>query len=103
MTAFLIMIVQILQLLISVLQWIIIAHAIMSWLVQFNVISLHTSEFGRTIWNALQVMTRPIYAPIRRVMPDTGMLDLSPLVALLVLYILNNYVLDTILQQLVLS
>lgn len=99
MTPFLIMLLQILQLLLTVVSWIIIAHAIMSWLIGFNVINTY-NEFVRTIWTALEKMTRPIYDPVRRIMPDFGALDLTPLVVLLALYILNNYLLRTAIEQL---
>jgi YggT family protein len=99
LTPFLIMLLQILQLLLTVVSWIIIAHAIMSWLIGFNVINTY-NEFVRTIWNALERMTRPIYDPVRRIMPDFGALDLTPLIVLLVLYILNNYVLNWAIMQL---
>jgi YggT family protein len=98
-TAFLIMLLQILQLLLTVVSWIIIAHAIMSWLIGFNVINTY-NEFVRTIWTALERITRPLYDPVRRIMPDFGALDLSPLVVLLILYILNNYVLNWAIAQL---
>ncbi|RYD64750.1 MAG: YggT family protein [Sphingomonadales bacterium] len=93
------MLLQILQLLLTVVSWIIIAHAIMSWLIGFNVINTY-NEFVRTIWTALEKMTRPIYDPVRRIMPDFGALDLTPLVVLLALYILNNYLLRTAIEQL---
>ena len=99
MTAFLIMLLQILQLLLTVISWIVIAHAIMSWLIGFNVINTY-NEFVRTIWTALERITRPLYDPVRRIMPDFGALDLSPLVVLLILYILNNYVLNWAIMQL---
>ena len=99
MTAFLIMLLQILQLLLTVISWIVIAHAIMSWLIGFNVINTY-NEFVRTIWTALERITRPLYDPVRRIMPDFGALDLSPLVVLLLLYILNNYVLNWAIVQL---
>ena len=99
MTAFLIMLLQILQLLLTVISWIVIAHAIMSWLIGFNVINTY-NEFVRTIWTALERITRPLYGPVRRIMPDFGALDLSPLVVLLILYILNNYVLNWAIVQL---
>ncbi|WP_157073776.1 YggT family protein [Sphingomonas soli] len=94
-----IMLLQILQLLLTVLSWIIIADAIMSWLIGFNVIS-HYNEGVRTVRIALERITAPIYNPVRRIMPDTGPLDLSPIVVLLILYVLNNYVLRTAIEQL---
>lgn len=86
------MLLNIVHVLLTVVWLIIIAHAILSWLVAFNVINLH-NDFVRSLWQALQRMTDPIYRPIRRVMPDFGALDLSPLVALVILYILDSIVL----------
>ena len=80
---------QILQILLNALWWIIIIQAILSWLVAFNVINMH-SDFVRTILYALDRMTAPLYRPIRRIMPDLGALDLSPLVVLLLLSIINQ-------------
>ena len=79
---------QILQLILNVIWWIIIVQAILSWLIAFNVINTH-SDFVRTVWAALQRMTEPLYRPIRRVLPDFGALDLSPLVVLLLIAALN--------------
>jgi YggT family protein len=94
----LIALLQIVQLLLTVIWWIIVVQAILSWLIAFNVINTH-SDFVRTAWNALQRMTEPMYRPIRRVLPDFGALDLSPLVVLLILYILSNIVLPNIAQN----
>jgi len=79
---------QIVDLLLTVLSWIIIVQAIMSWLVTFNVINTY-NDFVRQLLYALDKITEPIYRPIRRVMPDFGALDLSPLVALLLIIILQ--------------
>jgi YggT family protein len=80
---------QIVYVLITALWWIIIIQAILSWLIAFNVINTH-NDFIRTVWTALDRMTQPIYRPIRRVMPDLGALDLSPLVVLLAITIINR-------------
>ena len=79
---------QILDLLLRVLTYIIIAQAIISWLVAFNVINTH-NDFMRSFLNALDRMTEPLYRPIRRIMPDFGGIDFSPLVVLLLIYILR--------------
>ncbi len=99
MNAFLIVLLQIVQLLLNVLWWIIIVQAILSWLIAFNVINTY-NDFVRTVWNALRTLTEPIYRPVRRVLPDFGALDLSPLVVLLLLYILNEIVIRQILYSL---
>lgn len=80
---------QILQILLNAVWWIIIIQAILSWLAAFNVINMH-SDFVRTVLTALDRMTAPLYRPIRRVMPDLGALDLSPLVVLLLLSIIQQ-------------
>ena len=82
-----------------VFTWIVIAHAIMSWLIGFNVINTY-NEFVRALWTALERITRPIYNPVRRIMPDFGALDLSPLVVLLILFVLRNIVIREALVQL---
>ena len=86
-----ILIFQILEVLLDVLWWIIIVQAIMSWLLAFNVINLY-NDTVRAVWQALEKITDPIYRPIRRVMPNFGALDLSPLVVLLILFILSTRV-----------
>ena len=90
---------QIVQLLLNLLWWVIVIQAILSWLIAFNVINTH-SDFVRSVWNALQRITEPMYRPIRRILPDFGALDLSPLVVLLILYILQNIVVPNIAQSL---
>lgn len=75
-------ILTILLFLLNIVWWIIIVQAILSWLIAFNVINT-SNDFVRSIWQALDKITEPIYRPIRRVLPDFGALDLSPLVVLL--------------------
>src|SRR3546814_2315207 len=70
---------DILQLLLTVLTWIIIIQAILSWLVAFNVINTY-NDFVRSLLNALDRITEPLYRPIRRILPDFGGIDFSPLV-----------------------
>ena len=89
---------QIVQLLLTVIWWIIVVQAILSWLIAFNVINTH-SDFVRTVWTALQRMTEPMYRPIRRVLPDFGALDLSPLVVLLIIYIVSNILIPALAAQ----
>ena len=77
--------VQILLFVINIVWFIVIAHVIMSWLIGFNVLNRHQPLVG-SIWNGLNRLLEPIYGPIRRVLPDMGGLDLSPLVLLVILY-----------------
>jgi YggT family protein len=81
--------------LLTVLWWIIIIQAVLSWLVAFNIINT-SSDFVRSVLYALDRITEPLYRPIRRIMPDLGALDLSPLVVLLILYILMNIIIPNV-------
>lgn len=94
-----VLIIQIVQVLLNVLWWIVMVQAIMSWLLAFNVINLY-NETVRAIWQALEKITDPIYRPIRRIMPDFGALDLSPMVVLLIIYILSTRVIPYFYQML---
>jgi YggT family protein len=87
------LIVDILRILLNVVWWIIIVQAIMSWLIAFNVINTH-NEFVRQIWGTLDRMTEPLYRPIRKILPDFGGLDLSPLVVLVGLAIIDRVLVE---------
>lgn len=79
---------DIFDLLLRILGWLIIAQVIISWLVAFNV--LNTSSQGlRTFLEALDRITAPLYRPIRRLMPDFGGIDFSPLVLLILIQIVR--------------
>lgn len=72
------------QYLIDLLIWIIIAGAILSWLIAFNVINPH-NQFVRSLWQGLNALTEPLLRPIRRILPDLGGIDVSPMVLILIL------------------
>lgn len=90
---------QTLMILLNVAWWIIIVQAILSWLIAFNVINT-SNEIIRSIWIALDRLTEPLYRPIRRVMPDLGALDLSPMVVLLLIIILQSAIVPAIFRPL---
>jgi YggT family protein len=77
--------IQILLLILDVVWFIMIAHIIMSWLINFQVLNLG-QDIVRSIWYGLNNLLEPIYGPIRRVLPAMGGLDLAPLVALVAIY-----------------
>ncbi len=93
-----IMLVQIAYILLDALWWVIFIQAVMSWLLAFNVINTY-NDMVRTVWDTLQKLTEPLYRPIRRVLPDFGALDLSPLVVLLLIAILERAVLPQLLTS----
>lgn len=76
---------QILLLLLGVVKFIVIAHIIMSWLINFGVLNM-AQPIVAQVWDGLNRLLQPIYDPIRRVLPNMGGLDLAPLVVILGVY-----------------
>ncbi|HJU77520.1 MAG TPA: YggT family protein [Sphingomicrobium sp.] len=80
---------DIINLLLTVLTWLIIIQVILSWLFAFNV--LNTSSAGvRAFALALERITAPLYRPIRKILPDFGGIDFSPLVLLILIQIIKR-------------
>lgn len=79
---------QILMMLLGVVRTIIFIHLIMSWLISFQVLNLRQPLVAQ-IWDGLNRLLEPIYGPIRRLLPNMGGIDLTPLVALLGVYALE--------------
>jgi len=80
--------ISILLMLLQVAQFFIIAHVVMSWLINFNILNVRQQLVG-TIWYGLNRLLEPVYGPIRRILPPMGGLDLAPLVALLAIFALR--------------
>jgi YggT family protein len=70
--------------------WVIIIAVIISWLVGFGVINTY-NQFARAVVRALHALTEPVFAPIRRIIPPMGGLDLSPLIVLFIIFFLRNW------------
>jgi YggT family protein len=79
----------IVDMVLQILVWIIIVQVILSVLVAFNVINT-SSNFVRTVLDALDRLTAPLYRPIRKIMPDFGGIDFSPIVLILAIQILRR-------------
>ena len=75
--------------------WIIILSAIFSWLYAFNVVNPR-NQFVASIGNALFRLTEPALRPIRRLMPDLGGIDISPIILLLIIYFIRELLWSTI-------
>ncbi|MBI1493929.1 YggT family protein [Halocynthiibacter styelae] len=86
---------DLLQLILGVAWMIMIAHIIMSWLISFQVLNTQ-QPFVWQLWTGLNRLLEPVYAPIRRVLPDTRPLDLAPLVAFIGLIALRSIILPAI-------
>ena len=94
-------VIDIVLMLLWLLGIIIVVQAILSWLVVFNVINTH-NDFVRSVLYALDRITAPLYAPIRKIMPDFGGIDFSPIVVLLILMALQR-LLSGVAQDIALS
>ena len=80
---------DILIILLNVLWWIIIIQVILSWLFVFNVLNVG-SQGVRAFAGALEKITAPIYRPIRKILPDFGGIDFSPVVVLLGIMVIQR-------------
>ncbi|HEX7656435.1 MAG TPA: YggT family protein [Sphingomonas sp.] len=81
-------IIQILQVLLDVVWWIIIADFVLSILIAFNVVNTYNG-FVRSLYDGIERLCQPMYRPIRRILPNTGAIDFSPMVVLVLIGILS--------------
>ena len=79
---------QILNMLLDIVWFFVIAHIIMSWLINFQVLNINQPLVGQ-LWRALNQLLAPMYNRIRRILPQMGGVDLAPLVVLVALMILR--------------
>ena len=85
--------------LITLYTYVVIAAVILSWLMGFGIVNPH-NDMVRSIYYALNAVTEPLLRPIRRMMPNLGAIDLSPVVLLLALFFLQSVVLPNIAKAL---
>jgi YggT family protein len=83
------------MLILNVVWFVMIAHIILSWLISFQVLNLRQPAIAQ-LWYGLNRLLEPIYAPIRRFMPNTPGLDLAPLVAFVALLIVQRALVNNI-------
>jgi YggT family protein len=74
---------------ISIYVWLLIAQAVLSWLVAFGIVNRYNRVVA-TIGDFLWRITEPLLRPIRRVIPDLGGIDISPVILILLLWFLRN-------------
>jgi YggT family protein len=89
---------EILDILLTVVMWFIIIQIVLSWLVAFNVISTH-NDIVRQMVESLHRITEPLFRPVRKIMPDLGMIDLAPMVVLLVIMIVQRSIIPRLWVQ----
>jgi len=80
--------------------YVLLASVIYSWLVAFNVINPY-NQFDRTLGQALDAVTEPFLRPIRRMMPDLGGLDISPMVLILIIFFIQSVIIPNIAKLIV--
>ena len=85
MSSIIILISQIIEIFI----WCLIAQAILSWLVAFNIVNT-TNNFVSLIGNFLYKITEPLLRPIRGILPDFGLIDISPVILIILLIFFRN-------------
>lgn len=71
--------------------YVIIFAAILSWLIAFNVVNMY-NDIVRSLWNVLTSLTEPVLRPIREAIPSFGGLDISPVVLLLLIILVENII-----------
>ena len=89
--------VDIADLLLTIVTWVIIIQVVLSWLLAFNVLNIHSGGV-RNFIVALDRLTAPLYRPIRRMLPDFGGLDFSPLVILILIQVIKKLLAGVVAQ-----
>ena len=88
---------QIILAILNVIWFIVIVHIIMSWLINFQVLNLH-QRFVAQLWYGLNRLVDPVYSRIRRILPDMGGIDLSPVIVLLALFAVRTVIQNNLYQ-----
>jgi YggT family protein len=87
--------IQTIVLALDIYWWLLIASAIFSWLYAFNVVNPR-NQFVGTIGSFLFRITEPALRPIRRLLPDLGGIDISPIILLLIIFFLRQFLLTSV-------
>jgi YggT family protein len=84
-------ILYIILIILDVYIWLLIAAAILSWLVAFNVINTR-NQFVATVGDFLYRITEPVLRPIRNMLPSLGGIDISPVVLILIIILIKDVI-----------
>jgi YggT family protein len=87
--------IQTIVLALDIYWWLLIAAAIFSWLYAFNVVNSRNQVVGM-VGDFLFRVTEPALRPIRRVLPDLGGIDISPIILLLIIFFVRQFILTTL-------
>jgi YggT family protein len=75
--------------------WVLIASAVLSWLIAFNVINTR-NQFVAIVWDVIYRVTEPVLRPIRQRLPNLGGIDISPIIVLLIIYFIQSVIIHYI-------
>ncbi len=82
-------VIRVIDLILELYSYVLLAYVILGMLIAFGVVNYY-NRFVNGLYEVLQKLTEPLLKPIRRILPDTGALDLSPLLLFLAIYLLRN-------------
>lgn len=82
---------DVVMLALNVYTWLLIASAVMSWLIAFNVINTG-NQFVASVWEFLYKITEPVLRPIRNMLPNLGGIDISPIILLLLIFFIERII-----------
>jgi YggT family protein len=71
--------------------WLLIASAILSWLIAFNVVNTR-NQFVSMLWDFLYRITEPALRPIRSILPNLGGIDISPVILILIIIFIEKVI-----------
>jgi YggT family protein len=71
--------------------WLLIAQAVLSWLIAFNVVNTR-NQFVAMVWDFLYRITEPALGPIRRLLPNLGGIDISPVILILLIIFIERVI-----------
>ena len=72
-------------------RWVVIGAAVLSWLIAFNAVNIR-NDLVRSLWNLLDALTTPLLRPIRQFLPNIGGIDISPIILLLLIMLVENVI-----------
>jgi YggT family protein len=82
---------DVVMLALNIYTWLLIASAVLSWLIAFNVVNTR-NQFVATVWDSLYKITEPALRPIRERLPNLGGIDISPIILLLLIFFIQSII-----------
>lgn len=86
-------ILEVISLALSLYTYVVLGAAVLSWLIAFNVVNIR-NDLVRSIWNLLDALTTPLLRPIRNFLPSMGGIDISPVILLLLIMLVQRWIED---------